>query len=59
MTGQEAYEAWLSSFYGSVGDAYAKGVKPWMALPEKTQQAWEDVVMLAPKVTAIAEGEGK
>lgn len=43
MNGSEAYEIWLTSYYGSVQDAYNKGVKTWENLVDKTREAWEIV----------------
>lgn len=42
---QHAYEVWLASLYGSAAIAYAKGVKTWDQLPEKTQLAWSAAVV--------------
>jgi len=43
MNGLEAYEIWLTSYYGSPEEAYYKGVKTWSNLAEKTREAWEIV----------------
>lgn len=41
---EQAYEAWLVSFYGSVQQAYDRGVVPWEKLADKTKNAWRDTV---------------
>ena len=43
MNGPQAYEIWLASYYGTVQDAYNKGVKTWENLADKTREAWEIV----------------
>ena len=41
---QQAYYTWLTSLYGSTGEAFLKGVKTWDNLPIKAQTAWEATV---------------
>lgn len=62
---QQAYHTWIASLYGSIDEAFTKGVKTWEMLPDKAQTAWETTVTFVEVYTAskdwkpdITESEG-